>query len=300
MSHAADHPTRHLPSHSMTRRHHRKSDRAVVFTVPRFVFSYDSILILPVRNLVSPTCAADTPGMIYGMTKPVLLIVGASTGIGAATARLATKQGWRIAIAARSEDALTALAAELGTVRSVQVIPCDISEWDQVRQLPVQVIKNFGRLDAVFANAGYSMRTSFLHGTGTPEQWRQMVLTNVYGTALVARATLPVLAKFKGHLLLTGSVAGRVTIPGQLYSATKWAVTAIAQSIRAEVTSTGIRVTLIQPGLVDTGRISPARQADPRLEPDAIARAVLFALEQPATVDVSEIVIRPTGQDSWR
>lgn len=234
------------------------------------------------------------------MTKSVLLIVGASTGIGAATARLAASQGWHLAIAARSEDRLNALAADLCTVGPVQVIPCDVMEWDQVQELPMRIVREYGRLDAVFANAGYSMPTSFLHGSGTPDQWRQMVLTNVYGTALVARATLPLLARFKGHLVLTGSVSGRIAVPGQLYSATKWAVTAMAQAIRAEATSTGIRVTLIQPGLVDTGRIPPSRKSEPKLEPNDIARAVLFALDQPDNVDISEIVIRPTGQNPWR
>jgi NADP-dependent 3-hydroxy acid dehydrogenase YdfG len=142
--------------------------------------------------------------------------------------------------------------------------------------------------------------TSFLHGTGAPQQWREMVLTNVYGTALVARATLPTLVRCRGHLIFTGSVTGRITVPGQLYSATKWAVTAMAQSIRAEVTSTGVRVTLIQPGLVDAGETSPDRATDPKLSTHDVARTVLFALEQPDTVDINEIVVRPTGQQPQR
>ncbi|GAA2443637.1 hypothetical protein GCM10010191_70280 [Actinomadura vinacea] len=127
-----------------------------------------------------------------------------------------------------------------------------------------------------------------------------MVLTNVYGTALVARATLPSLQKHRGHLILTGSVTGRVTIPGQLYSATKWAVTAMAQSIRAEAAATGIRVTVIQPDLVDTAAASPDRHADPKVASGDIARTVLFALDQPRSIDVNEIVIRPTGQSPHR
>jgi len=145
---------------------------------------------------------------------------------------------------------------------------------------------------------GFGAKRGFLEES--PEQWREMVMTNVYGTALVARAVLPALVAHRGHLVLTGSVAGRVTIPGQLYSATKWAVTAMAQSIRAEATTTGIRVTLIQPGLVDTSAASPHRHADPKLEPQDIARTVLFALEQPKTVDINEIVVRPTGQSPQR
>ena len=234
------------------------------------------------------------------MTAPVLVITGASSGIGAATARLAAGRGWRLILAARTGHLTDELAAELGGPATARAASCDVSDWDQVSALPALALDAFGRLDAVFANAGAFTPTSFLHGTGTPQQWREMVLTNVYGTALTARACLPHLARTRGHLILTGSVAGRVTVPGQLYSATKWAVTAIAQSIRAEATATGIRVTLVQPGLTDAGPTSPDRTDDPKLAPDDIARTVMFAIEQPASVDVGEIVIRPTGQQPHR
>jgi NADP-dependent 3-hydroxy acid dehydrogenase YdfG len=234
------------------------------------------------------------------MSAPVLLITGASAGIGAATARLAAREGWRLVLVARSHDALRDLAAELGGPTRAVAVPCDIRDWDRVSTLPAIAYDAFGQLDAVFANAGYFTATSFLHGTGSPQQWHEMVMTNIYGTALVARATLPALVQSRGHLVLTGSVAGRITVPGQLYSATKWAVTAMAQSIRAEVTSTGVRVTVIQPGLVDAGETAPDRTAEPKLSPDDVARTVLFALEQPDTVDISEIVVRPTGQQPYR
>jgi NADP-dependent 3-hydroxy acid dehydrogenase YdfG len=239
-------------------------------------------------------------------TPPVLIITGASSGIGAATARLAASRGWRLVLAARTRYAIDELAAELGGDAAARAARCDVSDWDQVSALPAAALDAFGRLDAVFANAGTFTPTSFLPGTGTgtgtgtPQQWREMVLTNVYGTALTARAALPALAAARGHLILTGSVAGRVTVPGQLYSATKWAVTAIAQSIRAEATETGIRVTLIQPGLTDAGPPDPGRGGEPKLAPGDVARAVMFALEQPASVDLSEIVIRPTGQRPHR
>jgi NADP-dependent 3-hydroxy acid dehydrogenase YdfG len=234
------------------------------------------------------------------MPAPVLMITGASSGIGAATARLAASRGWRLVLAARTRHLVEELATELGGPAAARAACCDVSDWDQVSALPELTLDAFGRLDAVFANAGAFTPTSFLDGTGTPQQWREMVLTNVYGTALTARAALPHLVRARGHLIITGSVAGRVTVSGQLYSATKWAVTAIAQSIRAEATATGIRVTLIQPGLTDAGQTSPDRTADPKLDPGDIARTVMFALEQPASVDVGEIVIRPTGQQPHR
>jgi NADP-dependent 3-hydroxy acid dehydrogenase YdfG len=104
----------------------------------------------------------------------------------------------------------------------------------------------------------------------------------------------------RGHLLLTGSVAGRVLCLGSLYSVTKWAVSALAASIRAECVGTGVRVTLIEPGLTDAGPVSPEQRSDPKLAADDIARAVMYAVREPAGVDVSEIVIRPVGQDPYR
>jgi NADP-dependent 3-hydroxy acid dehydrogenase YdfG len=123
-----------------------------------------------------------------------------------------------------------------------------------------------------------------------------MVLTNVYGAALTIRATLPAVREARGHVLLTGSVAGRRALPGSLYSATKWAVTAMGESLRQEVEGSGVRVTLIEPGMVDT----PFFDNRPRgaLEADDVARAVMFAVSQPPHVDVNEILVRPTAQSA--
>jgi NADP-dependent 3-hydroxy acid dehydrogenase YdfG len=123
-----------------------------------------------------------------------------------------------------------------------------------------------------------------------------MVLTNVLGPALTVRATLPALKESRGHLLLTGSVAGRRALPGSLYACTKWAVTAMGEAARLEVDGTGIRVSLIEPGMVDT----PFFESSPSdaLEPDDIARAVMYAVGQPPHVDVNEILVRPTAQSS--
>jgi NADP-dependent 3-hydroxy acid dehydrogenase YdfG len=121
-----------------------------------------------------------------------------------------------------------------------------------------------------------------------------MVLTNVYGAALTIRATLPALKESRGHLLLTGSVAGRRVLQGSLYSATKWAVTAMGESARQELNGTGVRVTVIEPGMVDTPFFdNPPSDA---LQPDDVARAVMFAVSQPPHVDVNEILVRPTAQ----
>jgi NADP-dependent 3-hydroxy acid dehydrogenase YdfG len=230
--------------------------------------------------------------MLYRMADPVFLITGASTGIGAATARHAAEAGYRLVLAARSVDRLNELAIELGGDERALAIGCDVTEWEQQQAMVEQTLSSFGRLDVAFANAGFGAKRGFLEES--PEQWRSMVLTNVYGAALTIRATLPALKKSSGHLLLTGSVAGRRALPGSLYSATKWAVTAMGESARQELNDTGVRVTLIEPGMVDTPFFSnrPTRA----LEADDIARAVMFAVSQPAHVDVNEILVRPTAQ----
>ncbi|MGP4015749.1 SDR family oxidoreductase [Saccharopolyspora sp. 5N708] len=229
------------------------------------------------------------------MSDPVMLITGASRGIGAATARVAAAAGYRLALLARSAESLSALVDELGAEKAL-ALPCDITSWPDLTAVTQRVEDHFGRLDATFANAGTSISTSFLgNGGADPEQWREMVLTNVYGAAITARAVLPALTRTKGHLVLTGSNAGRGIRPGNLYSATKWAVTGMAQNIRAECVGTGVRVTLIQPGMVET-EMTAATQNVPKLHAEDIANAVLYTLQQPPTVDVNELTIRPTGQ----
>lgn len=228
------------------------------------------------------------------MSDPVFLITGASSGIGAATARAAAQAGYRLVLAARSTERLQALADELGGPQRALAVACDVTEWDDQQAMVGRALDHFGgALDVVFANAGFGAKRGFT--TESVEHWRAMVLTNVYGAALTIRATLEPLRAARGHLLLTGSVAGRRALPGSLYSATKWAVTALGESARQELNGSGVRVTLIEPGMVDT----PFFDNRPReaLEPDDVARAVLYAVSQPPHVDVNELLIRPTAQD---
>jgi NADP-dependent 3-hydroxy acid dehydrogenase YdfG len=224
----------------------------------------------------------------------VFLITGASTGIGAATARHAAEAGYRLVLAARSADKLEALAAELGGDDRAIAVPCDVTEWEDQESLARRAIERFGRIDVVFANAGFGAARGFLEES--PEHWRSMVLTNVLGVAYTIRATLPELKERSGHMLITSSVAGRRALPGSLYSSSKHAVTAMGESLRQEVNGTGMRVTLIEPGGVDTPFFS--KRAEGRLEADDIARAVMFAISQPPHVDVNEMLIRPTAQDT--
>jgi len=222
------------------------------------------------------------------MADPVFLITGASSGIGAATARHAAEAGFKLVLAARSMDKLEALAQELDALP----VRCDVTSWEDQQQMTAAAIERFGRIDVVFANAGFGAPRGF--GESTPEHWQAMVLTNVYGAALTIRATLPHVRETRGHVLLTGSVAGRRALPGSLYSATKWAVTAMGEALRQEVDGSGMRVTLIEPGMVDTPFFDNRPQQ--ALQADDVARAVMFAVSQPPHVDVNEILIRPTAQ----
>ena len=227
---------------------------------------------------------------------PVLLITGASSGIGAATARAATATH-RLVLAARRLEPLEELVEELGGAGRAIAVRCDVTEWEQVEAMATAALDAFGRIDVVFANAGFGATRGFLEES--PEHWRSMVLTNVYGLALTIRATLPhLLERGDGHFLVTSSVAGRQALPGSLYSATKWGATAIGESLLGELRQMhenhAIKVTLIEPGMVDTPFFDnrPGKWA---LQDDDIARAVIYALEQPGNVDVNEILIRPTG-----
>jgi NADP-dependent 3-hydroxy acid dehydrogenase YdfG len=223
---------------------------------------------------------------------PVFLITGASSGIGAATARHAADAGYRVVLAARSTDKLERLAEDLGGRERALAVTCDVTDFAQQEAMVRAALDAFGRVDVAFANAGFGATRGFL--AETPEHWRDMVLTNVLGCAYTIRATIPPLKESVGHLLLTSSVAGRRALSGSLYSATKHAVTAMAEAARQDLNDTGVRVTAIEPGMVDTPFFdNPVSNA---LQPDDVARAIMFTVQQPPHVDVNEILIRPVSQ----
>jgi NADP-dependent 3-hydroxy acid dehydrogenase YdfG len=219
---------------------------------------------------------------------PVFVITGASSGSGEATARRAAQDGHRVVLAARSADKVQALADELGGL----AVPTDVTVWNDNERLMQTAQREYGRIDTVFANAGFGGARGWLKGS--PDEWRDMVLTNVLGAAYTVRAAIPALKESRGHVLITSSVAGRRVLPGSFYSVTKHAVTAMAEALRQDVNDTGVRVTSIEPGMVDTPFFD--NRPSNALEPDDIARAVLIAVQQPPHVDVNEILIRPVSQ----
>jgi NADP-dependent 3-hydroxy acid dehydrogenase YdfG len=224
--------------------------------------------------------------------KKTFLITGASSGIGAATAKAAVAAGYRVALAARSVDKLTALAEALGGTETAIAIPCDVTDFAAQQAMAEATLKAFGRIDVVLANAGLGSTAAGIEG-GDPANWLDMILTNFYGAALTAKVCLPELRKRKGHVLLLGSRAGRRPIKGSIYGATKWAVTGLGYNLTEELSGSGVRCTLIEPGMVDTPFFETAKPD--ALKPEDVANAILYAVSQPAHVDVSEILVKPTS-----
>jgi NADP-dependent 3-hydroxy acid dehydrogenase YdfG len=230
---------------------------------------------------------------LWGVAR-VMLITGASSGIGAATARLAVARGHRVALLARSSGVLHEFAAELGGPEHALAVPCDVAEFADLEAAVRTVLDGFGQIDVVFANAGIGAARGFLNES--VRRWREMVLTNVLGVALTVRATLEALQSSHGHLVLTGSLSARRPLPGSLYSATKASVRAIADAAHMELDGTGVRVTLIEAGTVDTPFFDNP-QAD-ALQPADVAETVLYAVSQPAHIDTGEIALRSVEQRS--
>ena len=229
--------------------------------------------------------------------EPVTLITGGASGIGAATTRALLKEGHRVAVTGRDAERLAAFAASAGAGERLLTIAGDTSDDADVAAAVRQVVERWGRLDTVIANAGFS-----LPGTledHEPQAMRAMVLTNVLGPALLVREALPHLRESKGRIVVVGSVAGIRNTPGNLYSVTKWAAHALVENVRLLVAKDGVGVTLIAPGVVETpfwDERGGTPQGAPALTAAQVAATIVYAIGQPAGVDVSQVVVRPTGQ----
>ena len=221
-------------------------------------------------------------------TNRTLLITGASSGIGAETARAAAARGWNVALLARRRDRLESLAQEIGD-RAI-AIPCDVTDRDQVSHAVAQTVDRFGGLDAVFANAGKGVEHAGVEN-GRPEEWYDMIHLNILAVLYVAHAALPELKKRKGMFVVTGSKAGREHFSGSIYSATKWFIQGFAGNLAEEMREWGGRCTVITPGMVNTEFFDEAKPT--KLQPADVADAVLFALEQPKTSAVREVHLMP-------
>ena len=225
------------------------------------------------------------------MADKTLFITGASTGIGAETARAAAAKGWNVALFARNQDKLNALASEIGTDRAL-ALPGDVTRYDDIAAAIERAATHFKGIDAVFANAGRGLDTPGV-AEGDPEEWQQMMDINVMGVLWTVKASYAALKASKGHLVLTGSVAGQIHLPGSVYGASKWFVHGFGGNMSEEMRSWGGRCTVIAPGMVDTPFFDDAKPD--KLQPQDIAEAVVFSLEQPRRADVRNMTIMPTG-----
>ncbi|MDF3146976.1 MULTISPECIES: SDR family oxidoreductase [unclassified Streptomyces] len=227
---------------------------------------------------------------------PVALITGGGSGIGAAVARQLLDAGYRVTVTGRGEARLRGFAEELGDPDGLLTIVGSAAEYGDVQAAVDTTLKTFGRLDTVVANAGFATHDSVAEGD--PSGWTEMVLTNVLGPALLIRASIDALKETRGRIVLVGSVAGFVPGPGNIYGATKWAVTGLAENTRRQVTDWGVGVTHIAPGRVETpfwdsyGSLPPGHL----LTADQIADSVVWAIRQPDGVDINTVVVRPLGQ----
>ncbi|MFF4780019.1 SDR family oxidoreductase [Streptomyces griseorubiginosus] len=228
------------------------------------------------------------------MTGKTVLITGGTSGIGAHTARLLLDRGHRVAVTGRDEGKLKAFLDEAGQPDRLLGLLADAADWQATEAAVTRTVEHFGALDAAVANAGFMSGDSI--GAGDPTSWAPMVLTNVLGPALLAHATLPHLEATGGRLVLIGSVAGLKNSPANLYSATKWATTGLAENLRLHATTRGIGVTLVNPGMIDTPFWQGVGVPPFALSPQPIAEAICFALDQPTGVDLNTLTVRPMGQ----
>lgn len=221
----------------------------------------------------------------------VMLITGASSGIGAAVARQAASDGFHLVLLARSKDKLEALQAELSG--EVLIVPTDVTSREQVAAAVKAASERFGKIDVVFANAGTGGSPGGFSGAD-PDSWERLLMTNVFGLALTLQCTSEALKASRGHAVITSSIAGRRSIAGSMYSASKWAATGIGHGFRKEIGKHGVRVTLIEPGMVDTPFFDTAKPD--MLQPEDVARAVMYAISQPEHMEIHEMVILPMAQ----
>ncbi|WP_417682594.1 SDR family oxidoreductase [Pseudidiomarina aquimaris] len=219
----------------------------------------------------------------------VLMITGASSGIGKTTALTAAREGFKLILTARRKELLDELVAEIGSEQALGVA-ADAGDYKSLEQVVVKGLEKFGRLDAVFANAGTGVQTP---GTekGDASEWKTMIDVNINGLLYTARLTLPHLRKTTGHFLLTGSAAGRNTIKGSVYGATKWFVHGFAQNLAEEMKEWDGRCTTIAPGMVNTPFFDEPKPD--KLDPQDVADAVLYALNAHPRNCVREVYLMP-------
>ncbi|GIK75777.1 MAG: ribitol 2-dehydrogenase [Chloroflexota bacterium] len=238
------------------------------------------------------------------LSEKVVIITGASSGIGAATARALAQEGCKLTLAARSTDRLEALADELGRANTL-VAPTDITSGAQVTAMVEQTVVRFGRVDVLFANAGIYIPGQVAEGD--PDAWAHLMDVNIDGVLRSVHAVLPhMMAQKSGDILVTSSISGFVDIVWEpVYSASKHAIQGFVHTLRRQVAPHGIRVGAVAPGMVANelwGFTEPARIAEmvakhASITSEDVAEAVVFMLSRPPHVTIRDLVMLPQNQD---
>jgi ribitol 2-dehydrogenase len=233
----------------------------------------------------------------------VVIITGASSGIGAATARLLIQHGAKVALAARSKDKLESLANELGP--NALAVPTDVTQAPDVSALIDRTLRHFGRLDALLANAGIYIPGEVKDGN--PDDWANLMDININGVLRCVHAVLPhMMSQQSGDILVTSSISGFVDIHWEpIYSASKHAVQGFVHTLRRQVAKDGIRVGAVAPGRVanelwgiqDEATITQEIKSRSSIRSEDVAEAIVFMLSQPHHVTIRDLVILPQNQD---
>ncbi|MCQ1477257.1 SDR family oxidoreductase [Staphylococcus aureus] len=227
------------------------------------------------------------------LTDKIAVVTGAGSGIGEAIATLLHEEGAKVVLAGRNKDKLQNVANQLAQ-DSVKVVPTDVTKKEEVDELIKIAQQTFGGLDIVINSAGQMLSSKITDYQ--VDEWDSMIDVNIKGTLYTAQASLPtMLEQSSGHLINIASISGfEVTKSSTIYSATKAAVHTITQGLEKELAKTGVKVTSISPGMVDTAITAAYNPSDrKKLDPQDIAEAVLYALTQPSHVNVNEITVRP-------
>ena len=224
------------------------------------------------------------------MADKTLFITGASSGIGAATARHAVAAGWYVGLFARSQDKLDSIVADLGD--KALALPGDATSYDAQVAALATLSERFGGVHAAFANAGRGTSRGGAEN-GDVDDWQGMIDLNVMGLLKTVKAALPHLRRVQGHMVMTGSAAGRRHISGSVYGATKWFVHGYAGNLAEEMKDWGGRCTVVAPGMVNTAFFDEPKPD--KLQPDDVAAAVMLALDAAPTSDVREVFLMPRG-----
>lgn len=220
----------------------------------------------------------------------IVLITGASSGIGAATAEKLIEAGHKVVITARSTAKLNDIVERWGNDR-VLAVTADVSKLNEITNVVDKAIETFGRLDVVFANAGTGVNAPGIEN-GDPDEWKTMLDVNINALLFTAKASLPALKETHGHFIITSSIAGKITLKGSVYGASKWFAYGFGQNLAAEMAEWNGRCTTICPGMVNTPFFDEAKPD--KLDPSDIADAVVYAISADPRCDVREITLMPT------